>query len=149
MKFELNPDSKLLSQLESTDWFQNVGTPIDKAHFHVVKTWDEGFKLIEHEVRRWCSIEARNALYNRLSANHRNRFYTWNDIAGGLARPVSEIVIRATAVPGIPEFPKSAREWLHGMLIGAFMEEEYADCIQVNLFRKLKDLLCAGRFPRG
>jgi hypothetical protein len=149
MIYQLNSNSRLLSQMEAADWFSSVGGPLNDRRYHVVKSWEDGFRMIEHDVCRWCTIEARNALYKQMSAKQDSRFRSWNDIARGLARPVCEIVVRATCGTGIPDFPDSAKEWLQAILIGAFMEEEFQDDIAVDLFRQLTDLLCAGRFPCG
>ncbi|WP_010587904.1 hypothetical protein [Schlesneria paludicola] len=149
MTYQFNDHSPLWKHLQSSKLFRKTGLPLENSKFHVVVSWEQAFEMVEHEVQLWCSVEARNMLYAPLSEEHVERFNLWNEVARSYVEPVSRFVAHSMKTPGIPPFPSPAKDWMNGILIGAFMEEEYEDCINVTLYRDLVDVLIDGHFPCG
>lgn len=140
--------SELVEMLRANAWFKNAGSSIETLGHKRVESWDQAFMYASHDVTKWATIEAANVLYKRLSTTDYNRFKEWNAIASGLGSTVTELVQAATAASEVT-IPPSSQEWLHAVIIGALMEDEFKDCAQVSLFRDLAMIMLSGYFPCG
>lgn len=142
------PKSALAEKLRANEWFRNGGRARDTPRHQRVESWEQAFAYATHEVTKWAALEGGLRLYNQLADINYDRFKEWNSIAGRLDGSITEFVQAASEACEVPT-PHASRDWLRGVFIGALMEEEYADCIELHIFRSLTDVVLDGYFPCG
>jgi hypothetical protein len=138
-----------LSQLETANWFTNVGVP-DSKSATVLSSWQDA---VDHcGSPEWLDLclEASNQYCERLVERSARRFADWNNVAAEvkgatipLVRQKIETVVRAH------NLPKTFEDCVQWDIMHVCMEAEYADVFPPGFFASQAFWYVKGHFPCG
>jgi hypothetical protein len=141
----------LLNRLREASWFSRVGDPLDSVvGIKAVNSWQDAFRWCAQPITRWCSVEAKNVLYQAVQQRSPSRFAEWIEVARDNLPHVEQLLRDKLGTrAGAPPLTPRATEWIQSQLVGALLECCYADVADVRLSRNQMDLYVAGHFPCG
>lgn len=144
---------ELLVDLDSADWFSNVGRPFTEPIPNgviFVSSWAEAVECCGSISWENYTLEQRNILTSHLHDHARDRYRCWNQIVDEV-KAASSLMLERKIGPivkdhALPEIVGHSVRW---DVLGACMESEYADICPTAFFTDLMGWYKRGRFPCG
>ncbi len=144
---------ELLAALEGADWFSTVGQPVPEPlrnEVVVVSSWAEAVECCGSISWENYTLEQRNLLTMHLHDHARDRYRLWNAITDEVKWVMEPIVDRKikpiVEEHGLPQVVDHCVRW---DVLGACMENEFADLRKLGFFTYLMGWYMKGRFPCG
>lgn len=153
---KLNPTTTAtLNDLESANWFVNVGKPLAVDPLFVdkviaCKSWNQAIE--QSSSTKWgnIQIEAGNALSSRVIAAKSERFHVWNDLVDNLKPLAVDLVGRKIcSVVAEHKLPNAFRHTVEWDILHLLLEAEYSDIVKPTFFAAQAYWYASGRFPCG
>lgn len=124
---------ELIGQLGASDWFANVGGPVDESSDVArVSSWGKALKLATSRVSRNAFLEGNNVLTQQLHDGFMERYRGWNDLVKQ-HRPSIEELVSDKLASCIPDGTKISDQFCTKTILDvsyACMELEYSDLIE-------------------
>ena len=141
---------RLIRRLRATDWFVNVGQPIDGADVKRAYSWKEALAYTLCVDWRNLTLEAgHNDLTAQIVRSDRLA-QLWKRSLGHLRPKVTEIVQeRATQISREYDFPKGFSDSVQWCVLHACLEEEFRGKIEGHFNTDLISWYLKGHYPCG
>jgi hypothetical protein len=138
-----------LDQLDSVDWFVNVGKT-DQGEVEFVASWDAAIQSCSAPEWEDLTIEAANQLRNRIRERSRERFNQWNSVLK-VVKPFSDALVRDKTADVVNSSELSERflKCVRWDMFHLCMEAEYSDIAEPAFFASLSFYYFNGHFPCG
>ena len=147
MRQSLRNPLPFLEGLFQCDWCQNLGRAVNRPAA-VIASWDDAVLWSEDKEMDNLMLEYANRVRDEVQAVDRSLYNKWNDCPRMVRPHLSAERITAKLTCG-HAVEKSLIDTLSWIIMGACIEEYYADHIQLDIFRRLADWLREGHLPLG
>lgn len=149
-RLQVRPETiATLDELESVEWFRNVGRARPR-HALAVRTWDEALPYLDKLESENVRLEAANGISEALFNASREAFNEWNDRVD-LLKPLTEALVREKAAPFIQRqrWPRGALDTVRWDILHLAMEVEYGEWVKPPFYVQLAYWYREGHFPLG
>jgi hypothetical protein len=142
---------ELLDRLETIEWFTHVGEPVDDPSVDTVTTWKKALAESKKLHYRRVSMEAQNLLTERLCYEFPDRYHgKWNPLVEEIKLRMEPLIARKIQkVVEENSLPKDLEHQAQWDILGACMEQEYADIVPPRFFTEWVQWYLRGHFPCG